>query len=182
MYSKKTGNQDLNRMSKEDFKNSLKSDVYIVLDNLRSGNNIGSIFRSADAFRIKKIYITGNSAIPPSKEILKTALGACETVDWEYNEDGLEVIENLKKNKIKVFSIEQASNSVSLENFNAEDNFPLALVFGNEVDGVNQDIIDASDACVEIPQFGSKHSLNVAVSSGIVMWHIQNQLLQNKEI
>ncbi|OYU96786.1 MAG: RNA methyltransferase [Bacteroidetes bacterium B1(2017)] len=176
MDHKKISLDELNRLTFENFKSSEKTDIKIVLDNLRSGNNIGSIFRSADAFRIKNIYITGLSATPPNKEILKTALGATESVDWEYHENGLELAKKLKSEGVKLYAIEQATNSILLQNF-CPSKEPIALIFGNEVDGVNQEIIDICDAVIEIPQFGTKHSLNVAVSSGIVLWHLINQKL-----
>lgn len=179
MSHKKISLDELNRLTFENFKSSEKTDIKIVLDNLRSGNNIGSIFRSADAFRIKNIYITGLSAIPPNKEILKTALGATESIDWEYHENGLELAKKLKAEGVKLYAIEQATNSIMLQNFCPIDE-PLALIFGNEVDGVNQEIIDICDAVIEIPQFGTKHSLNVAVSSGIVLWHLINQKLKGQ--
>jgi len=181
MDSIKTQNNELNRLSKENFKLSLKSNIYIILDNLRSGNNIGSIFRSSDAFRIKNIYISGSSAIPPNKEILKTALGATETIDWEYIENPIEIVKNLQENGVKVFAIEQASNSILLNQFFIESHEPIGLIFGNEVEGVNQELINICNGCIEIPQFGTKHSLNVAVSSGIVLWHLTNQILNQKE-
>lgn len=182
MGQEKTGNSDLQRLSIADFKVSQKSDIYIVLDNLRSGNNIGSIFRTSDAFLIKKIFITGNSAIPPNREILKTALGACDTVEWEYHENGLAAIQKLKENGIPVFAIEQVANSISLEKFEYQTEQPIAIVFGNEVDGVDQEIINQCDGCIEIPQFGTKHSLNVAVSAGMVIWHLSHQLLKEGKL
>jgi len=177
MGSIKTANSELNRLSIENFKLSAKSDIYIILDNLRSGNNIGSIFRTADAFRVKKIFISGSSAIPPNKEILKTALGATETIEWEYQESPLEIVDFLKTMDVKIYAIEQVSNSIPLNQFSIRTNEPIALIFGNEVEGVNQELIDACHGCIEIPQFGTKHSLNVAVSSGIVLWHLTNQLI-----
>lgn len=180
MDSTKTANIGLNRLSVENFKLATKSDIYIILDNLRSGNNIGSIFRSSDAFRVKKIFISGLSAIPPNKEILKTALGATETIDWEYKENPIEIVDSLKRMNVKVYAIEQVSNSIPLNHFWLKTNETVALIFGNEVDGVNQELIDACHGCIEIPQFGTKHSLNVAVSSGIVLWHLTNQLINQK--
>lgn len=177
MGSIKTANIELNRLSIENFKLSAKSDVYIILDNLRSGNNIGSIFRTSDAFKVKKIFISGSSAIPPNKEILKTALGATETIEWEYQESPLEIVDFLKTMDVKIYAIEQVSNSIPLNQFSIRTNEPIALIFGNEVEGVNQELIDACHGCIEIPQFGTKHSLNVAVSSGIVLWHLTNQLI-----
>jgi tRNA G18 (ribose-2'-O)-methylase SpoU len=176
----KVTNYELNRLSVENFKSSEKTDIYIILDQLRSGNNIGSIFRTSDAFRLKKIYISGASALPPNKEILKTALGSTETVEWEHVENAIDTVRQLKENGVKIYSIEQARNSISLENFKWNGN-PIALILGNEVEGVSQELINESDASIEIPQFGMKHSLNVAVSTGMVVWHLVNQLLQQKK-
>jgi tRNA G18 (ribose-2'-O)-methylase SpoU len=173
----KTTTSQLNRLNIENFKLSDKYDIYIILDQLRSGNNIGSIFRTSDAFKLKKIFITGQSAIPPNKEILKTALGATETVDWEYHENAKKLVQTLKDQGIKVFAIEQAKNSTLLQDFKLANELPLAIILGNEVDGVQQELIDMADGCIEIPQFGTKHSLNVSVTSGIVIWHLVNQLL-----
>lgn len=180
MDNLKVANNELNRLSIENFKSSEKTDIYIILDQLRSGNNIGSIFRTSDAFRLKKIYITGSSALPPNKEILKTALGSTETVDWEHAENALQLVKNLKEIGVKIFSVEQARNSISLQNFVWDGN-PIALILGNEVEGVNQELINESDACIEIPQFGMKHSLNVAVSTGMVVWHLVNQMLHQEK-
>ena len=180
MSNIKVTNSALNRLSIENFKLSEKTDIYIILDQLRSGNNIGSVFRTSDAFRVKKIFILGNSALPPNKEILKTALGSTETVDWEHFENGVELIRQLKEKGVKIYSIEQATNSISLENF-TWNRHPIAIIMGNEVEGVSQELINESDACIEIPQFGMKHSLNVAVSTGMVVWHLVNQILTNTQ-
>lgn len=177
----KTPNIDLNRLSKSDFKSSAKTGIYIILENLRSGLNIGSVFRTADAFRIEKILITGASAVPPNKEILKTALGATETVDWEKIEDCILLVKNLQNQGIKVYAVEQTQNSCLLHNFKPDLAVGIALIFGNEVEGVTQEVINLCDGVLEIPQFGSKHSLNVAVSSGIVLWHLmQTVLVENR--
>jgi tRNA G18 (ribose-2'-O)-methylase SpoU len=178
----KTTNAQLNRLNAENFKLTDKFDIYIILDQLRSGNNIGSIFRTSDAFKLKKIFITGQSAIPPNKEILKTALGATETVDWEYQENAISLVQTLKEQGIKIYAVEQASKSLSLESFDITNNLPIALILGNEVAGVQQELIDLADGCIEIPQFGTKHSLNVSVSSGIVIWHLVNQLLHQEKL
>ena len=169
---RKLENKELERKSITDFKEAKKTPVIIVLDDIRSLHNIGSVFRTADAFLIEKIYLCGITAIPPNKEIHKTALGATETVSWEYQKDILEVIENLKKENVSVFAIEQVENSIFLQDFKVEKNKKYALIFGNEVYGVEQNIIDSSDQCIEIPQYGSKHSLNVSVTIGIVLWEI----------
>jgi len=179
MQNQKLRNTELSRLSPENFKLSEKTDIYLIVDQIRSGLNIGSIFRTADAFRVKKIFICGFSPIPPNKEILKTALGATETVSWEYVEDAQKIIKLLKANKAKVFALEQTQNSISLENFDFKNSYPIALILGNEVDGVQQELINLCDGCIEIPQFGSKHSLNVAVSDGIAIWHLACQQLQH---
>lgn len=178
MQNKKLSMAELSRLSKENFKLSEKSDIYIIIDQIRSGLNIGSIFRTADAFRVKKIFICGFSPLPPNKEILKTALGATETVSWEHADDASNIISTLKLEGVKIFALEQAKHSTSLEKFDYKNSYPIALVLGNEVDGVQQELIDACDGCLEIPQFGSKHSLNVAVSAGIAIWHLACQQLQ----
>jgi len=178
----KTQNIELNRLSKSDFKSSAKTGIYIILEDLRSGLNIGSIFRTADAFRIEKIFITGSSAVPPNKEILKTALGATETVDWEKLDDCINTVKNLQNKGVKVFAVEQTQNSFFLHQFKANLNDGIAFIFGNEVQGVSQEVINACDGVIEIPQFGSKHSLNVAVSSGIVLWHVMQTVLAENRI
>ena len=152
---RKLENKELERKSIEDFKEAEKTPIIIVLDDIRSLHNIGSVFRTADAFLIEKIYLCGITAIPPNKEIHKTALGATETVTWEYQKDVLAVIENLKKENISVFAIEQVENAILLQDFKVDKTKKYALVFGNEVYGVEQEIINQSDACIEIPQFGT---------------------------
>lgn len=168
----KLKNEELNRLSAEQFKNANKTPIVLVLDNIRSLHNVGSAFRTADAFLIEKIYLCGVTGTPPNKEIEKTALGATNTVEWVYAKNTLEAINELKQKKYKIYSIEQADNSVKLHRVDSASNAPLALVFGNEVYGVEQEIIDVSDAVVEIPQLGTKHSLNVSVSLGIVLWEL----------
>ena len=167
---RKLENKELERKSIEDFKESEKTSLILVLDDIRSLHNIGSVFRTADAFLIEKIYLCGITAIPPNKEIHKTALGATETVTWEYQKDVLFVIENLKKEAVSVFAIEQVENAVFLQDFKVEKDKKYALVFGNEVYGVAQKAIEICDGTIEIPQLGTKHSLNIAVSVGIVIW------------
>ena len=169
---RKLENSELERKSIEAFKESAKTPIIIILDDIRSLNNIGSVFRTADAFLIEKIYLCGITAIPPNKEIHKTALGATETVTWEYHNDVIEVISNLKKEAISVFAIEQVENAIFLQDFYVEKNKKYALVFGNEVSGVNQKAIEICDGTIEIPQLGTKHSLNIAVSTGIVVWDL----------
>jgi tRNA G18 (ribose-2'-O)-methylase SpoU len=169
---RKLENSELDRKSISDFKDAKKTPVIIVLDDIRSLHNIGSVFRTADAFLIEKIYLCGITATPPNKEIHKTALGATDTVAWEYNENVLEVIENLKKDKVSVFAIEQVESAIFLQDFKVEENKKYALVFGNEVFGVNQKAIEICNGTIEIPQLGTKHSLNISVSAGIVVWDL----------
>ena len=169
---RKLENSELDRKSISDFKEATKTPVIIILDDIRSLHNIGSVFRTADAFLIEKIYLCGITATPPNKEIHKTALGATETVSWEHHENVLEVIENLKKENVAVFAIEQVENSIFLNDFKVETNKKYALVFGNEVFGVNQEAIKLCDGTIEIPQLGTKHSLNISVSAGIVVWDL----------
>jgi tRNA G18 (ribose-2'-O)-methylase SpoU len=169
---RKLENSELERKSIEDFKKSNKTPLILVLDDIRSLHNIGSVFRTADAFLIEKIILCGITATPPNKEIHKTALGATETVAWEYHENVLEVIENLKKENILTLAIEQVESAVLLQDFKVEKEQKYALVFGNEVYGVAQEAVAICDGCIEIPQLGTKHSLNIAVSAGIVVWDL----------
>jgi len=169
---RKLKNSELGRLNVEDFKKTDKIPLIVILDNIRSLNNIGSVFRTSDAFLIEKIYLCGITAQPPHKEIHKTALGATESVSWEYVEDTLTLIENLRNLNIKVLSIEQAENSTMLQDFEIEPNQKYAVIMGNEVKGVQQKVVSASDYCIEIPQFGTKHSLNISVSCGVVLWDL----------
>ena len=169
---RKLKNSELGRLTVDEFKKTDKIPLIVVLDNIRSLNNIGSVFRTSDAFLIEKIYLCGFTAQPPHKEIHKTALGSTETVDWEYVEDTLTLVEKLKEEKVKVASIEQAENSTMLQYFMGKPNEKYAIVMGNEVKGVQQEVVSASDYCVEIPQFGTKHSLNISVSTGVVLWDL----------
>lgn len=169
---RKLENNELNRKSIVDFKEAHKTRLIIILDDIRSLHNIGSVFRTADAFLIEKIYLCGITAVPPNKEIHKTALGATETVAWEYQKDIQHVIENLKKERVSVFAIEQVENAISLQDFKTEKNKKYALVFGNEVYGVSQKAIELCNGTIEIPQLGTKHSLNISVSAGIVVWDL----------
>ncbi|RED21977.1 SpoU rRNA methylase family protein [Flavobacterium cutihirudinis] len=173
---RKLENSELDRKSIEDFKKSDKTPLILVLDDIRSLHNIGSVFRTADAFLIEKIILCGITATPPNKEIHKTALGATETVAWEHHENVLEVIEKLKKDNIKTLAIEQVESAVFLQDFKVENNQKYALVFGNEVFGVAQEAVAICDGCIEIPQLGTKHSLNIAVSAGIVVWDLFKKL------
>lgn len=176
MEKRKLRNSELDRKSVDQFKEAEKTPIIVILDNIRSLNNIGSVFRTADAFLIQKIYLCGITARPPHKDIQKTALGATETVSWEYVEDTLELVEKLKSEDIKVFSIEQAEGSVMLNDFHPEKGKISAVVFGNEVKGVQQKVVSASNAVIEIPQLGSKHSLNISVSTGVVLWDLFSKL------
>ena len=169
---RKLKNNELGRISVDEFKTIKKTPLIVVLDNIRSLNNIGSVFRTSDAFLIEKIYLCGICATPPNKDIHKTALGATESVAWEYVEDTLTLIENLKAQKVKVLAIEQAENSTKLNDFFPEKNQKYAIVMGNEVKGVQQEVVNASDLCIEIPQLGTKHSLNISVTTGVVIWDL----------
>jgi len=169
---RKLKNSELNRKSIEDFKQSEKTPIIIVLDDIRSLHNIGSVFRTADAFLIEKIVLCGITATPPNKEMHKTALGATETVAWEHSKNVLEVIQNLKDQNITVLAIEQVESAVFLQDFEVEKDKKYALVFGNEVFGVSQEAVAICDGCIEIPQLGTKHSLNISVSAGIVVWDL----------
>ncbi|SDB57376.1 SpoU rRNA Methylase family protein [Flavobacteriaceae bacterium MAR_2010_188] len=169
-------NSELGRISVEEFKEIKKTPIIVILDNIRSLNNIGSVFRTCDSFLVKKIYLCGITATPPHKDITKTALGSTESVEWEYSENTLEVITQLKEENITILSIEQAENATMLNDFSPIEDNPLALVFGNEVKGVSQDVVNASDYVIEIPQYGTKHSLNISVSVGIVVWDIFSKL------
>lgn len=169
---RKLKNSELDRLNVEQFKATAKIPLIVILDNIRSLNNIGSVFRTSDAFLIKKIYLCGITATPPHKEIHKTALGATESVDWEYVENTTDLIKDLQNDGIKIVSIEQAENSISLEQFKATTGQSYAVIFGNEVKGVAQEVVNLSDQCIEIPQFGTKHSLNISVSCGIILWDL----------
>lgn len=171
MY-RKLQNEELNRISADEFKEARKLPVTIILDNIRSQNNVGSVFRTSDAFRIEKIYLCGITSTPENREVHKTALGAEDAVNWEYNRDTLSVVEKLKSEGYLIYSVEQAENSTSLENFRIDPKQKYALIFGNEVKGVQQEVIDESHGCIEIPQFGTKHSFNISVTAGIVLWQI----------
>lgn len=161
---------ELNRLSEDEFKAQDKFPIIIILDNIRSLNNIGSFFRTADAFNIEKIYLCGITAIPPHRDIQKTALGATETIEWEHVESTVELVQKLKEESVSIASIEQAETTTLLQNIPSLNYNKIALVFGNEVDGVDQKVIDNSDYIIEIPQFGTKHSLNVSVCAGVVLW------------
>jgi tRNA G18 (ribose-2'-O)-methylase SpoU len=161
---------ELNRKSVDEVKESAKNPVIAVLENIRSAYNVGSVFRTADAFLIESVFITGYTATPPHKEITKTALGAQDSVDWKYFTTTKEAIEELKNEQYEVFAVEQVTNSISLKNIAELSADKIAFIFGNEVTGVDEEIISLCDGCVEIPQFGMKHSLNISVAAGIVLW------------
>jgi tRNA G18 (ribose-2'-O)-methylase SpoU len=167
---RKLKNTELNRKSIDDFKKSKKTSAIVVLDNIRSIHNVGSIFRTSDSFLIEKIIISGYTATPENERMKKTALGSSDSVDWEYSDDIIETIKKLKKKDVKIISIEQADESLKIEKFNPVSGTKYAFIFGNEVDGVSDDIINVSDEVIEIPQVGTKHSLNVSVAAGIVLW------------
>lgn len=174
---RKLQNEELNRISTEEFKQAAKLPVVIILDNIRSQNNVGSVFRTSDAFRIEKIYLCGITSTPENREVHKTALGAEDAVAWEYVKETRDIVDRLKAEGYRIFSVEQAENTLSLEDLSIDLDGKYALVFGNEVKGVQQDIIDRSHACVEIPQFGTKHSFNISVTVGIVLWQIVRPLI-----
>ena len=169
---RKLTNEELDRKSVTEFRASEKSPFIIVLDNVRSLNNIGSIFRTADAFLVEGLWLCGITATPPHREIHKTALGATESVAWRYFANTAEAVRELRESGYVVVSVEQAEGSVSLDRFVAEPGKKYALVFGHEIKGVSDEVVDMSDTCIEIPQYGTKHSFNVAVSAGIVLWEL----------
>lgn len=172
---RKLENSELERKSVAAFKQSDKTPIIVILDDIRSLHNIGSVFRTSDAFLIEKIYLCGITATPPNKEIHKTALGATETVVWEHHENVLEVIQNLKNDNVITLTIEQVESATFLQSFKVDPSQRYAVVFGNEVHGVNQEAVALCDGCIEIPQLGTKHSLNISVSAGIVIWDLFKQ-------
>jgi len=176
---RKLSMDELGRKSTEEFKSASKIPIVIVLDNVRSMNNIGSVFRTADAFLLEGIYLCGVTATPPHREIQKTALGATESVSWKHFPSTIDAVNELKKDGFTVYAVEQAENSTMLDKLNLPDK-KIALVFGNEVSGVEQSVIDACAGCIEIPQYGTKHSLNLAVSMGIVIWEIAKKSAPSK--
>lgn len=173
---KKLSMEALNRLSPTAFSAAEKLPLVLVLDNVRSGMNVGSVFRTADAFALEKIILCGITAVPPHREILKTALGSTETVPWVQYEQTAQAIKQLKAEGYKVYAVEQTSDKTWLQDFNPEPGEKYALVFGNEVDGVADPVLHACDGAVEIPQFGTKHSLNIAVAAGIVVWEISRKV------
>jgi tRNA G18 (ribose-2'-O)-methylase SpoU len=173
---RKLDNEELPRLTVDDFKQADKMPIVVVLDNVRSCNNVGSVFRTSDAMLVAKICLCGITATPPDKEIHKTALGAENTIDWEYYKETNEAVGLLRKDGYKIIAIEQVEGSISLNDYLPAPDEKLALIFGNEVKGVQQDIVNLCDKTIEIPQFGTKHSFNIAVSAGIVLWDLFNKL------
>ena len=173
---KKLKNSELDRISIEEFKKSKKIPITIILENIRSAHNIGSVFRTADSFLINEIILCGISAQPPNKDIRKTALGSSESVEWKYEKNIEVAIQKLKDEGNKIISVEQTTNSISLENFKPSKNSKYAIIFGNEVNGIEQRTIDLSDMAIEIPQYGTKHSLNISVAAGIIIWNIFSKI------
>ena len=173
---KKLKNSELGRISVEEFKKSKKIPITILLENIRSAHNIGSVFRTADSFLINEIILCGISAQPPNKDIRKTALGSSESVEWKYEKNIEVAIQKLKDEGNKIISVEQTTNSISLENFKPSNNSKYAIIFGNEVNGIEQRTIDLSDMAIEIPQYGTKHSLNISVAAGIIIWNIFSKI------
>ena len=173
---KKLSLSELNRISTEDFKHKKKTPLIVILDNIRIMNNVGSIFRTADAFAVAKLYLCGITATPPNKEITKTALGATESVDWEYREDVLMLVRELKATGINSFIVEQTDHSIMLQDFTPKNGETIALILGNEVFGVSDELLPEVAGALEIPQFGTKHSLNVSIAGGIAIWEIFKKL------
>ncbi|MBS1622066.1 MAG: RNA methyltransferase [Bacteroidetes bacterium] len=169
---RKLSMEELGRKTVEEFRQTAKNSIIIVLENIRSAYNVGSVFRTADAFLVESIFICGYSAKPPHKEIKKTALGAEETVSWKHFKNATEALDELKRNKYKIFAVEQAENSYKLQEMDFNQDEKIAMVFGNEVTGVEQSTINSCDGCIEIPQWGMKHSLNIATAAGVVLWEL----------
>lgn len=168
--NRKIPNEELDRLDEEAFKDAKKIPVVVVLDNVRSAQNVGSVFRTSDAFRVEKIHLCGITAKPPSREINKTALGATHSVEWEYHDSTLDCIRKLKEDGVACAAVEQTENSKKLGDFRPEKDKTYALIFGNEVEGVAQNVVDICDLALEVPQFGTKHSLNISVCAGVVLW------------
>ena len=174
---KKLRTIEMERLTVEEFKEAKKTPLVVVMDDVRSMHNVGSVFRTGDAFRIESVYLCGITSTPPMAEIHKTALGAEDSVNWKYFDTGLEAVEALKADGYEVYSIEQAHGSTMLQDFKPFHHKKYAVVMGNEVKGVHQEVIDASHGCLEIPQFGTKHSMNVSVTAGIIIWHFAKNLI-----
>ncbi len=177
MEHKKLKLDELNRVDVDTFKQQQKQDIVLILDNIRSLNNVGTFFRTGDAFNIKRIFLCGITGTPPHRDIHKTALGSTESVDWEYWESAELLMDELKGSNTRIYAIEQTENATLLQNAPREGHEPMAFIFGNEVEGVQQKLIDKAHGVIEIPQFGTKHSLNVSVSLGIVLWEFTRRLL-----
>lgn len=169
---RKLSNEELNRKTADEFKRSSKTPIVVVLDNIRSLNNVGSVFRTADAFLVESLYLCGITGTPPNKEIQKTALGSTDTVDWMHFKTTADAIQQLKQKGYKVYAVEQVDGSICLDKFKPDTGNKIAVVFGHEVKGVEQEIINLCDGVIEIPQVGTKHSLNIAISVGIVIWDL----------
>ena len=174
---KKLRTIEMDRLTVDEFKQADKLPLIVVLDDVRSMHNVGSVFRTGDAFRIEAVYLCGITSTPPMAEIHKTALGAEDSVAWKYFDTALQAVEALKAESYEVYSVEQAHGSTMLQNFTPINNKKYAVVLGNEVKGVHQEVIDASDGCLEIPQFGTKHSMNVSVTGGIIIWHFAKNII-----
>ena len=174
---KKLRTIEMDRLTVDEFKQADKLPLIVVLDDVRSMHNVGSVFRTGDAFRIEAVYLCGITSTPPMAEIHKTALGAEDSVTWKYFDTALQAVEALKADGYEVYSVEQAHGSTMLQNFTPINNNKYAVVLGNEVKGVHQEVIDASDGCLEIPQFGTKHSMNVSVTGGIIVWHFAKNII-----
>lgn len=184
MKDRKLLSIEMGRVSPDEYKELPQIGVAVVLDNIRSAHNVGSAFRTCDSFKIDKLWLCGICAVPPSAEIHKSALGAEDSVPWEHSDSTLDVVSHLRSVGYEIVSVEQTVNSVSLEKFSPEfaEGKKYALIFGNEVDGVDQAVVDASDMTLEIPQFGTKHSLNVSVSVGVILWHFTLARLMDKSL
>ncbi|MCQ2300637.1 MAG: RNA methyltransferase [Bacteroidales bacterium] len=176
---KKLSMEELNRISVEQFKEAEKTPLVVVLDNVRSLNNIGSVFRTSDAFRVAKICLCGITACPPHRDIHKTALGAEDSVDWQYFDNTTDCVNALKEQGYRVYAVEQVDESIMLDTFHTQPNTPTAIVFGNEVEGVDEEVIPLCHGCIEIPQFGTKHSLNISIAAGILIWEMWKKLMSN---
>ena len=178
MMNRKLANSELNRLNIDEFKTAEKRPIVLILDNIRSQHNIGAAFRTGDAFRIEKVYLCGICATPPTAEIHKSALGAENSVEWEYLKDTADAIQKLKNQGYTIVGVEQTENSIALNKFTIEEDKKYALIFGNEVKGVAQPLLDYCDYCIEIPQEGTKHSLNVSVSIGVVLWDFYCKMIK----
>ncbi len=174
-------NEELERLSVEEYKEHAKTPLVLVLDNVRSHLNVGSVFRTADAFLVEAIYLCGITGVPPHRDIHKTALGATETVAWKHFAETKEAIAALKESGYKIITLEQAENAIMLNDFIPQKGLKYAVVLGNEVEGVSQEIVSNADLVIEIPQFGTKHSLNIAVSAGVVVWDLFNKIMLSRK-